>query len=124
MPFSCRNSSVRRSAAQWNLEALVATPGRDLIPCFFSALSTYGTFQAPATDDGEKLLARLAAVIGPPSTEPQVVKGGACGGEEEDSEFPFVGAMLSATWDFPAGGKDAFIAGVTRFLGPCAEAPE
>src|SRR5512142_2659170 len=107
MPFSCRKASVRVSPAQWNLEALVATPGKDLIPCFFSALSTYGTFQAPAGDEGEKLLAELCAAIGPSSTEPQVVKGGACGGEEEDAEFAFVGAMLSTTWEFPRGGRDA-----------------
>ena len=121
MPFSCRKVLVRRSAAQWNLEALVSSPGKDLIPCFFSALSTYGTFQAPAVEEGEKLLSELCAAIGPSTTEPQVVKGGACGGEEEDSEFAFVGAMLSATWEFPGEGREAFIGGVTRFLGPCEE---
>ncbi len=97
-------------------------PGRELIPCFFSALSTYGTFQAPATDDGEKMFEELCAAIGPSSTKPQVVKGGACGGEEEDAEFAFVGAMLSATWEFPAGGRDAFVLGVTRFIRTCPEA--
>lgn len=121
MSFSCRKASVRRSAAQWNLEALVSSPGRDLIPCFFSALSTYGTFQAPANDDGHKLFAGICQAIGPASTEPQVVKGGACGGEEEDSDFPFTGAMLSATWEFPSDRRAEFIEGVIRFLGPCGE---
>ncbi|MBI5343249.1 MAG: hypothetical protein HZB63_08100 [Deltaproteobacteria bacterium] len=61
----------------------------------------------------------MRAKLGPPASAPQVVKGGACGGEEEDSEFPFIGAMLSVTWEFPREYRDDFLAKVKALLGPC-----
>jgi hypothetical protein len=97
----CAKTSVRESAAQWNLDALVETPGGDLLPCFVSVVSTYCTVQAANSAEGETILARVSEALGaPPSTAPQVVKGGSCDGGDEDEEFPFSGSMVSATWDF------------------------
>lgn len=121
MGLTCRKASVRSSAAQWNLDALIAADGTDLLPCFFSVLPTGSTFQTVSSEKGERLLREVAASLGPPSTAPQVVKGGACGGEEEDGEFAFVGAMLSATWEFPKARRAEFIESVKRLLGPCEE---
>ncbi|MGE5664658.1 MAG: hypothetical protein ACM31I_10045 [Deltaproteobacteria bacterium] len=118
MPLDCRKASVRASAAQWNLDALVACDG-DVLPCFFSVVPTYGTFQTVSGDAGEKLIGALAAELGAPSSAPQVVKGGSCGGEEEDAEFAFTGAMVSVTWEFPKEERAAFLARVKGLLGRC-----
>ena len=110
MTLACSKTSVRESAAQWNLDALVETPGGDLLPCFVSVVSTYCTVQAANTNDGDALLVSVSGALGsPPSSPPQVVKGGSCGGEEEDSDFPFTGSMVSATWDFPKERKGAVL---------------
>ncbi len=119
MPLDCRKASVRASAAQWNLDALVAVGDGDLLPCFFSVVPTYGTFQTVSGEAGEKLIRSLATELGPPSSAPQVVKGGSCGGEEEDAEFAFTGAMISVTWEFPRDERAAFLARVKTALGPC-----
>ncbi len=107
MKLDCRKTSLRESAAQWNLDALVGTPGGDLLPCFVSVISTYCTVQAANTGEGEALLGKVAEALGAaPSTPPQVVKGGSCdGGDDEDEEFSFSGSMVSATWDFPKERK-------------------
>lgn len=106
MSWTCRKASLKESAAQWNLDALVETPGGDLLPCFVSVTSSYCTVQAPNTADGEGFLGQVSeALHSPPSSPPQAVKGGSCGGEEEDGEFAFTGSMLSATWDFPRERK-------------------
>ena len=111
MTFSCRKTSVRESAAQWNLDALVETPGGDLLPCFVYVVSTYCIVQASNTGEAEALLDGVSGALGsPPSSPPQVVKGGSCGGEEEDGEFPFTGSMVSATWEFPRERREALIA--------------
>ncbi len=118
MPLDCRKASVRSSAAQWNLDALVASNG-DLLPCFFSVVPTYGTFQTVSSEGGEKLIRTLSAELGPPASAPQVVKGGSCGGEEEDAEFAFTGAMVSVTWEFSRAGRPAFLARVKALFGAC-----
>ena len=118
MPLDCRKASARSSAAQWNIDALVASNG-DLIPCFFSVVPAYGTFQTVSGDAGEGLIRSLAAELGPPSSAPQVVKGGSCGGEEEDAEFAFTGAMISVTWEFPREDRTAFLARVKALFGDC-----
>ena len=60
--------------------------------------------------DGETIFGDVAGALGaPPSSPPQAVKGGSCGGEEEDWEFNFTGSMLSATWEFPKGRRDAVV---------------
>ncbi len=111
MTLACKKTSVRESAAQWNLDALVETPGGDLLPCFVSVISTYCTVQASNSGDGEAILRRVAEALGaPPSTPPQVVKGGSCDGGDEDEEFPFSGSMVSATWDFPGERKGEILA--------------
>ncbi len=119
MPLDCRKASVRSSAAQWNLDALVATGDGNLLPCFFSVVPTYGTFQTVSGEAGERLIGSLAAELGPPSSPPQVVKGGSCGGEEEDAEFAFAGAMISVTWEYPREERTAFLARVKAALGRC-----
>lgn len=119
MAFPCQKASVRSSAAQWNLEALIPSEEGDPLPCFFSVLPTGCTFQTLSSVGGERLLETVRAKLGPPASAPQVVKGGACGGEEEDSEFPFIGAMLSVTWEFPREYRDDFLAKVKALLGPC-----
>jgi hypothetical protein len=109
--LSCIKTSVRQSAAQWNLDVLVEKPAGGPFPCFVSVVSTYCTVQAPNTTEGERLLVAVSDALGaPPSSPPQVVKGGSCGGEEEDGDFPFTGSMVSATWDFPKGHKGAVLA--------------
>jgi hypothetical protein len=116
--LSCNKTSVRESAAQWNLDALVETTGGDLLPCFVSVVSSYCTVQAANTTDGEALLSRVSEALGsPPSSPPQVVKGGSCGGEEEDGEFPFTGSMVSATWDFPKERKGDILAAIRGLFG-------
>ena len=118
MTLSCKKTSVRESAAQWNLDALVETPGGDLLPCFVSVVSTYCTVQASNSGDGEALLESVSGALGtPPSSPPQVVKGGSCGGEEEDGEFPFTGSMVSATWDFPRERKEEILAAFRGLFG-------
>ena len=118
MSLSCNKTSVRESAAQWNLDALVETPGGDLLPCFVSVVSSYCTVQAANTTDGEALLSSVSEALGsPPSSPPQVVKGGSCGGEEEDGEFPFTGSMVSATWDFPKERKEDILAAIRGLFG-------
>jgi len=111
-------TSVRESAAQWNLDALVKTSGGDLLPCFVSVVSTYCTVQAANSADGEAILSRVAEALGaPPSTDPQVVKGGSCDGGDEDDEFPFSGSMVSATWDFPKERKGEVLAAFRGLFG-------
>ncbi len=117
--LTCRKTSVRESAAQWNLDALVETPGGDMLPCFVAVVSSYCTVQAPNTKDGEAILGDVAEALGaPPSSLPQAVKGGACGGEEEDGEFPFTGSMISATWEFGKVRRDAVVASIRGLFGP------
>ncbi len=118
--MKCRKASVRSSAAQWNLDALVAADGEETIPCFFSVVPTWATFQTVSSAEGESLVSEVSASLGPPSSAPQVVKGGACdGGEEDDADFSFTGAMISVTWEFPKEDREAFIGKVKRLLGPC-----
>jgi hypothetical protein len=114
----CRKTEVRESAAQWNLDALVGTSGGDLLPCFVAVLSSYCTAQSSNTKDGEAILGEVAGALGaPPSTPPQAVKGGPCGGEEEDGEFAFTGSMISATWEFPKERRDAVLASFRGLFG-------
>ncbi|TRZ98590.1 MAG: hypothetical protein D4R80_04915 [Deltaproteobacteria bacterium] len=113
-----RKTQVRESAAQWNLDALVGTPGGDILPCFVAVLTSYCTVQAPNTKDGEAIFGDVAGALGaPPSTLPQAVKGGSCGGEEEDEEFAFTGSMISATWEFPKERRDAVLASIRGLFG-------
>jgi len=121
LSLKCRKASTRFSAAQWNLDALVATDGGDTLPCFFSVVPTWCTFQTVSSAEGESLVREVSASLGPPSSAPQVVKGGACdGGEEDEGEgFAFTGAMVSVTWEFPKEDREAFIEKVKRLLGPC-----
>ena len=116
--LTCRKTEVRESAAQWHLDALVGTPGGDVLPCFVAVVSSYCTVQAPNTKDGEAIFGDVAGALGaPPSSLPQAVKGGSCGGEEEDGEFPFTGSMISATWEFPKERRDAVLASFRRLFG-------
>jgi len=116
--LTCRKTEVRESAAQWNLDALVRTPGGDLFPCFVAVVSSYCTVQAPNTKDGEAIFGDVAGVLGaPPSSPPQAVKGGSCGREEEEAEFPFTGSMISATWEFPKGRRGAVLASFRGLFG-------
>ena len=116
--LTCRKTEVRESAAQWNLDALVGSPGGDLFPCFVAVVSSYCTVQAPNTKDGEAIFGDVVGALGaPPSSLPQVVKGGSCGGEEEDGEFPFTGSMISATWEFPKGRRGAVVASFRGLFG-------
>lgn len=116
MNWPCRKTSLKESAAQWSLDALVETPGGDLLPCFVSVTSSYCTVQAPNTNDGDALLGRIAeALNSPPSSPPQTVKGGSCGGEE-DGEFAFTGSMVSATWDFPKESKGEVLSAFRRLF--------
>jgi len=119
MTLSCRKTSLRESAAQWNLDALVDTPEGDILPCFVSIVSSWCTVQASNTAEGEALLAAVAQALGtPPSSPPQVVKGGSCdGGDDEDAEFPFSGSLVSATWDFPKERKGEVLAAVRNLFG-------
>lgn len=119
--LDCRKASVRSSAAQWGMDALIAVEGGDLVPCFFSLLPTGCTFQTISGETGEKLLKEVEETLGPPSSAPQVVKGGSCGGEEEDGEFAFTGAMVSVTWDFPREARSGFLDSIKRLVGPCGE---
>ena len=121
MTWPCRKTSLKESAAQWSLDALVETPGGDLLPCFVSVTSSYCTVQAPNTNEGEGLLGQVADTLNsPPSSPPQSVKGGSCGGEE-DGEFAFTGAMVSATWDFPKGRKGEVLSAIRRLFSLPAE---
>jgi hypothetical protein len=114
----CRKTQVRQSAAQWNLDALVGTPGGGILPCFVAVLTSYCTVQAPNTKDGEAIFGDVAGALGaPPSTLPQAVKGGSCGGEEEDEEFAFTGSMISATWEFSRERRDAVLASIRGLFG-------
>ncbi len=114
----CRKTQLRESAAQWNLDALTETPGGDVLPCFVAVLTTYCTVQAPNSNDGEAILGYVAEALGsPPSTPPQAVKGGSCGGEEEDEEFAFTGSMISATWDFPRERRSVVLASLRGLFG-------
>jgi hypothetical protein len=116
--LTCRKESVRESAAQWNLDALVETPGGDLFPCFVAVVASYCTVQAPNTKDGEAIFGDVAgALCAPPSSLPQMVKGGSCGGEEEDGEFPFTGSMISATWEFPKERRESVLASFRGLFG-------
>ena len=116
--LTCRKTQVRESAAQWNLDALVEIPGGDILPCFVAVVSSYCTVQAPNTKDGEAIFGDVARALGaPPSSPPQAVKGGSCGGEEEDEEFAFTGSMISATWEFQKGRRGAVLASFRELFG-------
>jgi hypothetical protein len=116
--LSCAKTTVRESAVQWNLDALVKTSGGELLPCFVSVVSTYCTVQAANSADGDAILAKVAESLGsPPSTAPQVVKGGSCDGGDGDEEFPFSGSMVSATWDFPKDRKGEVLAAFRGLFG-------
>lgn len=120
----CHKASVRSSAAQWNLDALVSFNGTDRIPCFFSVVPTWCTFQTLSSTEGEELIREISKVLGNPASEPQVVKGGSCGGEEEDAEIPFAGAMLSVTWEFEKRNRERFLSGIRDLVGMCEGMPE
>ncbi|RJP19114.1 MAG: hypothetical protein C4529_11665 [Deltaproteobacteria bacterium] len=123
MGITCRKTSVRESAAQWNLDALVDAPGGDLFPCFVSVVSTYCTVQSTNTKEGEALLSEVSGALGAePSSPPQTVKGGSCGGEEEDGEFPFTGSMVSATWEYPRERRGDVVAAIRALFGVPGEA--
>lgn len=122
MTIHCHKSSLRSSSAQWNLDALVSLYGQDRIPCFFSVVPTGCTFQTVSSEAGENLLRAVSAALGEPASPPQVVKGGACGGGEEDDEFAFVGAMVSVTWDFPRERRGGFPVKIQALFGECGEA--
>jgi hypothetical protein len=116
--LTCRKTQVRESAAQWNLDALLETPGGDMLPCFVAVLTSYCTVQAPNTKDGEAIFGDVSLALGAPSsTPPQAVKGGSCGGEEEDEEFAFTGSMISATWEFPKERRDAVLSSIRGLFG-------
>lgn len=115
----CHMASVRSSAAQWNLDALVSFNGTDRIPCFLSVVPTWCTFQTVSSGEGEELIREISKLLGEPSSPPQSVKGGSCGGEEEDAEIPFVGAMLSVTWEFPREGREGFLEQIRHLVGKC-----
>jgi len=120
LSLKCSKVSLRSSAAQWNLDALVAADGGDTLPCFFSVVPTWCTFQTVSSAEGENLVREVSAFLGPPSSAPQMVKGGACdGGEEDGADFSFSGAMISVTWEFPKEDRESFIGKVKRLLGPC-----
>lgn len=113
-----RKTQLRESAAQWNLDALVETTGGGTLPCFVAVLTSYCTVQAPNTEDGEAIFGDVAGALGaPPSTPLQAVKGGSCGGEEEDEEFAFTGSMVSATWEFSKERRDAVLASIRGLFG-------
>lgn len=123
MTLSCRKTAVRESAAQWNLDALVSMDSGEPIPCFFSVVPTWCTFQTVSSGKGERLLAVVSGILGPPSTDPQVVKGGSCdGGEDESSEFAYAGAMISVTWDFLREEREPFIRKVLLVFAPAGTA--
>jgi hypothetical protein len=118
MTLKCRKSAVSESAIQWNLDALVETPGGDLLPCFVSVISTYCTVQAANTGYGEAILGTVSETLGaPPSTPPQAVKGGSCDAGDGDEEFPFAGSMVSATWNFPRERKGEVLATFRELFG-------
>jgi hypothetical protein len=118
MTLVCRKTSLRESAAQWNLDALVETPGGGTLPCFVSVISTYCTVQASNSTEGEALLGDVAKALGmPPSSPPQAVKGGSCDAGDGDEEFPFSGSMVSATWDFPAERKGEVLSTFRELFG-------
>lgn len=119
MTFTCKKASVKASAAQWSVDFLAEIAGDDLIPCSFAILPTGGTFLVPSSRAGERLIAEAASELGRPSSMPQMVKGGSCGGEEEDGEFPFTGSMLSVTWEFPKESREEFLRKVIRLIGSC-----
>jgi hypothetical protein len=124
MTLACRKTSLRESAAQWNLDALVETPGGGVVPCFVSVISTYCTVQAANTEEGGALLDAVAEALGtPPSTPPQMVKGGSCDAGDGDEEFPFAGSMVSATWDFPAERKGEVLSAFRSLFGLAAGGP-
>jgi hypothetical protein len=124
MSWPCRKTSLKESAAQWSLDALVETPGGDLLPCFVSVTSSYCTVQAPNTNVGEGLLGQVAdALSSPPSSPPQTVKGGSCDGEE-DGEFAFAGSMVSATWDFQKERKGEVLSAFRRLFSLPAKGAE
>ena len=118
MTLPCRKTALKTSAAQWSLDALVETPGGDVLPCFVSVISTWCTVQAANTKEGESVLGAVAEALGtPPSTPPQMVKGGSCDAGDGDEEFPFSGSMISATWDFPAERKGEVLAAFRDLFG-------
>ncbi|MBE0604680.1 MAG: hypothetical protein IH610_00150 [Deltaproteobacteria bacterium] len=118
-----RKTQLRESSAQWNLDALVETPRGGTLPCFVAVLTSYCTVQAPNTEDGEAILGDVTGALGaPPSSPPQMGKGGSCGGEDEDGEFAFTGSMVSATWEFPKERRDAVLASI-RGLFALADGP-
>jgi len=115
--WQCRKTSLKKSAAQWNLDALVETRGGDLLPCFVAVLTSYCTVQVSNTQDGEAIFGDVCGALGaPPSSPPQAVKGGSCGGEEEDEEFAFTGSMLSATWQFPKERREEILSAFRRLF--------
>ncbi len=120
MSLTCRKASLRSSPAQWNLDALVSWNGDGSLPCFVSVVSTWCTFQTVSSAEGENLVRAVSAFLGPPASDPQIVKGGACDGGEE-GEYDFSGAMISVTWDFPKEQRETFLRRVKEMFGPCAE---
>ncbi len=119
----CHKTSLRSSAAQWNLDALVSFDGIERIPCHFSVVPTWCTFQTVSSGEGEELVREVTKVFGPPASLPQVVKGGSCGGEEEDAEIPFAGAMLSVTWEFPREERGEFLDRIQTLFDGCPGTP-
>ena len=52
LSLKCQKASVRSFAAQWNLGVLVSTETEDSIPCFFSVVPTWCTFQTVSSEEG------------------------------------------------------------------------
>ncbi len=99
----------RRLILEGHAHPPYARPYHD--PLFFYAVvgPEYLSLEVSRDFDGERLLAYLSELLGPPDGEPRVQVGG--------SQIDEEGALLLVEWPFPAAGRAEMIQRLADILG-------
>ncbi len=113
----------RASRSQYSLEGICEISGEEQVPFYFMVLPFHASFQTLANRGGEKLLAHVIEILGEPKNGPDVVKGGACGGEvgELAEELDVHGAMMSVVWDGDSFNRNELISRFKESLDGCLD---
>jgi len=99
----------RRLILEGHAHPPYARPYHD--PLFFYAVvgPDYLSLEVSRDFDGERLLAYLSGLLGPPADEPRVQVGG--------SQIDEEGALLLVEWRFPVTGRAAMVQQLGDILG-------
>ena len=118
-----KRAKERASRSQYSLEGICESGGVEQVPFYFMVLRFHASFQTLADRGGERLLTLVIEMLGEPQNGPDVVKGGACGGEvgELAEELDIHGAMMSVVWDGESFNRKEVISTFKESLDGCLE---